>query len=314
VHDSQVTDHDDGGGDIIDGDNNGDIIDVGNSGVSDPWEVQLDTSVFGDVPTAANQLDMTMLEAGMVSILNGANGMDGMDGMDNNGPDGSGNNGNGGFRTAFVPPPPPTQLQLKIKENQVSVHDVLMGRKGRSNSHPGNRRYLKEARRMQMQYAKASNYREKMNVSQELVNLVRHWGGRFLQLDVETNLWNEVDNQTARKKARDALRDPLKPGRQGYVLATTMVVVAIVSTTTSSAMALAATSSALTVATMVVTARMVVTTMAVATSTASTTLTSTTLTTTTLTTTTLTRTTLTSTTLTTMVFIERERDNEQTKE
>jgi hypothetical protein len=228
VQDSQVTDHDgsdiidvgnDGGGDIIDGDNNGDIIDVGNSGVSDPWEVQLDTSVFGDVPTAANQLDMTMLEVGMVSILNGANGMDGMDGMDNNGPDGSGNNnGNGGFLTAFVPPPPPTQLQLKIEENQVSVHDVLMGRKGRSNSYPGNRRYLKEARRMQMQYAKASNYREKMNVSQELINLVRQRGGRFLQLDFDTILWNEVDNQTARKKARDALRDHLRPGRQGYVI------------------------------------------------------------------------------------------------
>jgi hypothetical protein len=72
-----------------------------------------------------------------------------------------------------------------------------MGRGYRSYRHPGNRHYIKKTQSMQMRYANA-NYREKTNVSQELINLVRQQGGRFLQLDFDTILWNEVDNQTAR--------------------------------------------------------------------------------------------------------------------
>jgi hypothetical protein len=93
-----------------------------------------------------------------------------------------------------------------IDGSQVTVHDVLMGRGGRTNHHPGNLRYLDAKRVLQSRYALA-NKREKTALSQELVDMVRKWGGRFIKLDQGTNFWYEVDNLTARTKASQTLRE-----------------------------------------------------------------------------------------------------------
>lgn len=84
--------------------------------------------------------------------------------------------------------------------------DVLLGRGGRTNHHPGNQQYLAAKEAMQPRYL-AGSKEEKTQISQELVNHVRQRGGRFLKLDPETNKWYIVANIVARKKASQTLRE-----------------------------------------------------------------------------------------------------------
>jgi hypothetical protein len=88
--------------------------------------------------------------------------------------------------------------------------DVLLGRGGYTEHHPGNKCYLKVKAAMQPRYF-ASEKTEKTRISQELVNRVHSWGGRFLQHDKETATWYEVANDTARGKASQAMREMYKP-------------------------------------------------------------------------------------------------------
>jgi hypothetical protein len=82
-----------------------------------------------------------------------------------------------------------------------------MGRGGRANNHPGNKRYLALKDSIQARYM-AADKDEKTVISQELVDTVNKvWKGRFLKLDADTNQWYEVDNNTARKKCSQSLRE-----------------------------------------------------------------------------------------------------------
>jgi len=102
------------------------------------------------------------------------------------------------------------------KEPAVKVYyepqdaDVLLGRGGRTNHHPGNKRYLEAKDLIQDRYLAASK-NEKTDISQELVDVVHAWGGRFLQLDEIANKWFEVTNIKARKKASQTLREMNTP-------------------------------------------------------------------------------------------------------
>lgn len=96
-------------------------------------------------------------------------------------------------------------------EQKVYVHvndrDVLLGRGGRTNNHPGNKKYLQIKDEVQVRYLKADK-NEKTAISQELVDIVHNWGGRFLKLDDGTeDKWFEVPNIIARKKASQSLRE-----------------------------------------------------------------------------------------------------------
>jgi len=84
--------------------------------------------------------------------------------------------------------------------------DVYCGRGGRTNHHHGNKRYLAEKDAMQDAYFKAEK-NDKTRLSQELVNKVHEWGGRFLKLEEETGKWYLVTNTAARKKASQSLRE-----------------------------------------------------------------------------------------------------------
>lgn len=88
--------------------------------------------------------------------------------------------------------------------------DVLLGRGGRTNHHPGNKKYLQEKEEMQARYMAASK-QDKTGVSQELVDRVHARGGRFLELDPTSNKWFEVTNIKARKKASQSLREVNTP-------------------------------------------------------------------------------------------------------
>lgn len=114
----------------------------------------------------------------------------------------------------------PSVASKKRKEKSPSVKnyiegnpnekDVLMGRGGRSNHHPGNARYLEAKLTIQPRYRKATK-EEKTGISQELVDVVKNWGGRFVKLDDTNQRWYEVDNVTARKKASQTLREENTP-------------------------------------------------------------------------------------------------------
>lgn len=82
--------------------------------------------------------------------------------------------------------------------------DVLLGRGGLTNRHPGNQEYLIKKTEMQHRYLKASK-QEKTRISQELVDWVYNQGGRFMK--VVDDEWVEIDNAAARKKASQALRE-----------------------------------------------------------------------------------------------------------
>jgi len=89
--------------------------------------------------------------------------------------------------------------------------DVLFGRGGRSNHHPGNKRYHEEKLRFQPRY-KAADRVATTSISQEFVDAVHIWGGRFLKLEEGTkDKWYEVTKIEARKKASQALREVNTP-------------------------------------------------------------------------------------------------------
>jgi len=88
--------------------------------------------------------------------------------------------------------------------------DVVLGRGGRANNHPGNRRYLQELSKLKSKYRDMPK-NAKSDISQMVVDSVHDNGGRFLKQDETTGGdWYEVPNKIAKKKASQALREAVK--------------------------------------------------------------------------------------------------------
>ena len=91
-----------------------------------------------------------------------------------------------------------------------SPNDVICGRGGKANTHPGNISFREEAKKLRSWY-ESSSKSEKFTISSFLVDIVRERGGRFLKRDTENpGQWLECDGNDVRKKASQALRE----GRQ----------------------------------------------------------------------------------------------------
>mmetsp|Transcript_3897 Transcript_3897/g.5951 ORF Transcript_3897/g.5951 Transcript_3897/m.5951 type:complete len:295 (-) Transcript_3897:163-1047(-) len=88
-----------------------------------------------------------------------------------------------------------------------SKHDVLCGRGGKINEHPGNVRFRAIVEQYKEQYNLASNKNNKANISRDVVGQIYDVGGRFLKKDAMTNLWFEEDLDHALKKTSQALRE-----------------------------------------------------------------------------------------------------------
>eukprot|EP00980_Cylindrotheca_fusiformis_P026201 scaffold15514_cov129-Cylindrotheca_fusiformis.AAC.9 len=85
--------------------------------------------------------------------------------------------------------------------------DILFGRGGRSNHHPGNKIYRDLVTERQPYYRNCDKS-EKTKVAQAIVDMVqRDHKGRFLELDKEANRWYIVPNIVARRKVGQALRE-----------------------------------------------------------------------------------------------------------
>merc|ERR1711935_503552 len=130
-------------------------------------------------------------------------------------------------------PAPATKKRKRKKRSKVvpehktyvdtTQHDVLLGRGGKSNHHPGNKRYREEVENFRPLYASLTTDEEKTAMSQALVDVMERMGGRFLEedkiKDVLTNKvisqgWYVVPNIVARRKASQALREDSDPEKR----------------------------------------------------------------------------------------------------
>lgn len=85
--------------------------------------------------------------------------------------------------------------------------DVLLGRGGRSNHHPGNIAYRNEVGNLRDWY-RGSEKNAKTDLSQLLVDWVQgERRGQFLKMEVATQRWYIVTNIVARRKSSQALRE-----------------------------------------------------------------------------------------------------------
>jgi hypothetical protein len=93
--------------------------------------------------------------------------------------------------------------------NQISHNDVLCGRGGLTNHHPGNVFFRRLVRMKQEAYLMASK-REKAGVAKEIVDIIRKLSppGRFLKKDPQNpGAWIDIGDRKAREKTSQALRE-----------------------------------------------------------------------------------------------------------
>jgi hypothetical protein len=106
----------------------------------------------------------------------------------------------------------------KVYVSKISEVDVLLGRGGRSNHHPGNKRYREEVENYRKMYDTLSTADEKTQISQALVDAINIAGGRFLEKEDRVadkiGEWYIVPNIVARRKASQALREDNDPDKR----------------------------------------------------------------------------------------------------
>ena len=96
----------------------------------------------------------------------------------------------------------------KISREDIHDHDVLSGRGGASNNHPGNENFRKLVNNVKFEYLQCPK-REKPLLAMRIVQAVRAQSppGRFLQHDKHSDTWRDVGDSKAREKTSQALRE-----------------------------------------------------------------------------------------------------------
>jgi len=90
----------------------------------------------------------------------------------------------------------------------IGIHDVLLGRGGQSNNHPGNQRFRSIVKDHQRQYL-AARKKDKALIAHQVVAIVHSNRGRFLKQSEDSDTWVEVPDKRALAKASQALREGL---------------------------------------------------------------------------------------------------------
>lgn len=130
------------------------------------------------------------------------------------------------LRTEASPDPLPNQapavnMTLKLDEDDADApppveaskegtsffqdNDVLSGRGGGTNVHPGNRNFRDLINLHRRAYLKARK-NDKPAISRAIVRAIRESGGRFLKKQNKSSLWFEIGDDAAREKTSQALR------------------------------------------------------------------------------------------------------------
>mmetsp|Transcript_53779 Transcript_53779/g.62860 ORF Transcript_53779/g.62860 Transcript_53779/m.62860 type:complete len:576 (+) Transcript_53779:102-1829(+) len=115
---------------------------------------------------------------------------------------------------------PPTSRSTSISAPvadgiAVNDNDVLCGRGGETNHHPGNVRYRALVKEMQHQYLLAKR-RDKPQIARKIVDVVRSRNGRFLKRCPTRGEWREIGQNKAREKTSQALREGAPEIREIY--------------------------------------------------------------------------------------------------
>mmetsp|Transcript_16961 Transcript_16961/g.25664 ORF Transcript_16961/g.25664 Transcript_16961/m.25664 type:complete len:287 (-) Transcript_16961:60-920(-) len=103
-----------------------------------------------------------------------------------------------------------TIMETNVGDNQngkivVNDKDVLLGRGGVTNTHPGNKKFRSFVRELQQEYVNAPKLK-KADIALRVVNKVYLQGGRFL-VETQAGKWEEVSKERARKKTSQTLRE-----------------------------------------------------------------------------------------------------------
>mmetsp|Transcript_14573 Transcript_14573/g.16951 ORF Transcript_14573/g.16951 Transcript_14573/m.16951 type:complete len:786 (-) Transcript_14573:134-2491(-) len=88
------------------------------------------------------------------------------------------------------------------------TNDVLYGRGGGTNHHPGNKRYRKLVEARKVDYVNS----KRLDKPLVALEIIKHWRtqeppGRFLKIDEDTGTWHDVGDKKAREKTSQALRE-----------------------------------------------------------------------------------------------------------
>lgn len=87
------------------------------------------------------------------------------------------------------------------------VNDVLCGRGGSINTHPGNEKFRKLIEKNKRVYLTARFKKDKRLITDSVIEDISSRGGRFLNKDTKSGLWFEVSEEKARDKTSQALRE-----------------------------------------------------------------------------------------------------------
>lgn len=87
-----------------------------------------------------------------------------------------------------------------------TANDVLCGRGGGTNAHVGNKRFRALVAQFQQTYL-AAKRKEKAAIARQIVKIIENNGGRFLQKNSATGLWELVTDKKATEKTSQALRE-----------------------------------------------------------------------------------------------------------
>ena len=109
-------------------------------------------------------------------------------------------------------PSPPVAVVASKNEGRFYIEevreaDVLCGRGGKSNHHPGNKRYRQVVSEMKQMYRSTEAKKSKTGLSRAIVDHVCEYGGRFVKKDESTGQYYVLSKAEARKKTSQALRE-----------------------------------------------------------------------------------------------------------
>lgn len=106
-----------------------------------------------------------------------------------------------------------------MEDSELTDADVLFGRGGMTNAHPGNITFRALVEENRLCYGLAKKY-EKSQIAISIVQRMRKNHGRFLKKDEKTDRWYEVGDENARDKTSQTLREGLaKRYRAGLMAA-----------------------------------------------------------------------------------------------
>lgn len=110
-----------------------------------------------------------------------------------------------GSNSARLSTPPPVSSEA-IPDSDINDKDVLSGRGGGTNNHPGNKEFRSLVDQYRSEYVLSKKW-AKREIARNIVESIRSKGGRFLKK--EGSMWRDIGDQKAREKTSQALREGL---------------------------------------------------------------------------------------------------------